>query len=217
MKTNAQSSFSHLSKYTIAEMELNMSFKVSLVDRAIWDEMEVFKIIEFPFARDAYKPFSQARICIVAGSNITFRVWSFEAKPRIDSLLAFLLNPFKSSSSEYIKIIFKCDKTFEVYFGDPKSGIEKLKINDDEIIMTPFEGEDLQGIYWGGEVTITKKLLFMLYGKDTFINGDIMSGNIYKYCLTGEKNHFGTLFPVTTPEPEIDAPQCFGDFLIVNY
>lgn len=192
----------------------NSPFKVSIVEKIVWDGLAVAKITKYPPAKKSCNPFAQARICYEPGVGFHFRMWSFEVNPvsecreynsediLTDSMLTVLVNFYPETSKKVIQMNFNKD-------GFCRLRMEK---NDKEIEMWPdrlnysegdkefkdfkierFTGEDLQGIYWGIEFVITCELIAEVYEKERydFKSGDKIGVNFVKECRSIELFHEG--------------------------
>lgn len=139
--------------------------RIDVVKDIIWDRFPVIKITEYPFEQKEYKPFAQAQICYKLKEGLVVRMWAFEVEPmskikvnndaRIfsDSVLSVVIME-RDINSSIILTINSCGK----YFLQYNKG-RKKEIVDEEVNINNFRGEDLQGIYWGGEILIGNKIL----------------------------------------------------------
>lgn len=46
-----------------------------------WDSLAVMKLTAFPYEKEGFKPFSQARICFVQNEGMYARLWAFDVDP----------------------------------------------------------------------------------------------------------------------------------------
>lgn len=156
-----------------------------------WDELPVAKLLFFPNSDDINKNiFAQARILYLSGHGLVCRIWSFETAPGAFSRLKLAL---QAPEGELL-----------LSFSYPV-GAEALLCG--KPMETPvhrfFEGEDLQGEYWGVEFFLSHKALAGCFGsvsaqigRDFILKGNIFSENFSKARLFPEK---------------------YGDFIAVNY
>ncbi|MBP0990895.1 MAG: hypothetical protein J5874_06965 [Oscillospiraceae bacterium] len=163
-----------------------MAFKISLTDKLPeWDIMSVAKLKNFPLEKADYKPFVQVRCCAVengeheeCGLGIKFTV--FEVIKRRESRVSAY---FCGKNDETKNIAVTVGATGEIA---AENGYGKIDVG-----YKFFEGEDLQGIYWGAEVFINRKYISFW---DDIISGEVR-GNYYKTSRKGEKDNFGSFYP----------------------
>lgn len=201
-----------------------MPFPVSIQSTpVVWDTLPVAKLIQYPFAKGSYRPFSQARICYVPSEGIYIRMWSFEVEYRCeeldprglleDSCMTICL--CAGENQDFLQVTVNAKAT---------SIIRKLK--KETIIkeydataldhLHAFQGEDLQGQYWGVEFLLTNEFLRTEFGFPDLGVGTSFQGNFYCTRLDGIKEHFGCLYPVHSVKP-VFLPESFGEFQIVDY
>ena len=182
-----------------------MSFKIStLADLSGADSLMVAKIIDYPLARDEYKPFAQARLCVLP-HGLAVQLWAFEANPAPESSLrAVLCVPGKPKVSAEVWSTGRLEVTVD---GAPCPAL---------CTLSPLWGEDLQGRYWGGSLVFDKAMLEDLWGKDCLCPGGLLKGNLYKLSTNSRKPHMGSLFPADfAGDPCGEAS--LGDFTLVSY
>lgn len=165
--------------------------KIDTIDEVIWDRLPVFKIIKYTFEHKAFKPFAQVRLCYQPDRGLLIRMWAFEVDPLCKVILNHDVNIFNDSVlsvvlgnkyNQYVIITFnKRGCYFIKYYNDRDIAVkEKLEINC-------FEGEDLQGIYWGGDLLISD--LFLRKYLNFRVNSeDKLYVNFIKSCY--DKNYY---------------------------
>ena len=128
-----------------------MAFKISKVKgHPKFDSLPVAKIIDYPLEKRDYKPYAQGRLC-VNEQGLILQLWAFETHPEPKSSLkaVFALNPGQ-------------DKLLSVEFfpdGEPVLLVDGEPRSAHLIHIHRFEGEDLQGVYWGATLTLPHELL----------------------------------------------------------
>lgn len=188
----------------------------------VWDTLPVAKLTKYPFAKGAYRPFSQARICCVTGQGLFVRMWSFEVEyrceetePRVlleDSCMTVCLS---AEGEEYLRITSNARGVLFIEKCRGETVVEEYE-PDCLHALHAFTGEDLQGEYWGVEFFIPYELLHTKLGFPALEAGFVFQGNFYCTRLDGIKEHFGCLFPVHSERPAF-LPESFGTFEIVDY
>ncbi|MFQ8601131.1 MAG: hypothetical protein ACLSAP_11520, partial [Oscillospiraceae bacterium] len=71
-----------------------MRFKISRIKGApVWDSLPVAVLTKYPWTNNAYRPFTQAQLCIVNGEDLIVRLWANENDPVVspDKAQDFLL------------------------------------------------------------------------------------------------------------------------------
>ena len=148
------------------------------------DGVSVAKIKNYPLEKEDYKPFAQFRAAI-SEKGLHIKMTSFEAKPDEHSTLAFVAADTADSEKLIVAAVDnKGNLAAEVTDGSIK------KLISAEIPVRRFVGEDLQGIYWGAEVTVTAE--FIPDFENLKKKG--LNGNFFKLCRSG-RVHFGSFFP----------------------
>ena len=199
-----------------------MPFPVSIQSSpVVWDTLPVAKLTQYPFAKGAYRPFSQARICFVPSEGLYLRMWSFEVElrceewePRVlleDSCMTVCV----CAGEEYLRIT----STARAVACIQKCRQEQVVEEYNSTVLRhlhAFQGEDLQGEYWGVEFLLSNEFLQKEFLFPDLQPGVVFQGNFYSTRLDGIKEHFGCLYPVHSKTPAF-LPESFGDFEVVDY
>ncbi|MEG1448244.1 MAG: hypothetical protein RR048_00735 [Oscillospiraceae bacterium] len=188
-----------------------MTYKISKIknDEANFEAIPVFKIIDYPLEKRDYKPYAQARVA-VGKKYFHIQLLSFEVAPKKESAVEVVMNFFPDEYNKSIYVAIKGDKT--LCYGACNDGcIENFPL---DIRAHFYDGEDLQGIYWGADLRISLMSIEELYGKDSI--GDDFVGNIYKTCNAKPHQHYGSLFPTDWQSGYLSQSN-FGKFTIINY
>ncbi len=200
-----------------------MPFPVSIQPApVVWDTLPVAKLVQYPFAKGAYRPFSQARLCFVPAKGLFVRMWSFEAEyrceefePRVlleDSCMTVCLS---GDGKRYLQVTLNANAVACIQQCGAQ-GVLKEYGSDCLQALHAFTGEDLQGEYWGVEFLLPNGFW---NGELSFVPlkaGSYLKGNFYCTRLDGMKEHFGCLYPVHSEKPVFE-PESFGWFEIVDY
>lgn len=188
----------------------------------VWDTLPVAKLIQYPFAKGAYRPFSQARICLVSGAGLFVRLWSFEAEYRCEEREARILLEdscltacFCGSGEEYLCVTSNAAGVLRIQKCREGGVLQEYEPENLEYLHT-FTGEDLQGEYWGVEFLVPEQFLQAQLRFPVLEPGLVFRGNFFCTRLDGVKEHFGCLYPVHSNIPAF-LPESFGTFEIVDY
>lgn len=190
-----------------------MPFKISEISGTpVWDTLPVAKITNYPFEKGAFKPFAQVRAC-VSENGLHLRMWAFETKKRPNSYILAALN-LSEKSDRTLLIAIYADSTVKM----------AIKDNDDYIPLNDkpeavfFDGEDLEGIYWGACVTVDNKMIKEYFDSAKLKAGYSFKGNFFKVCSDPEFDHAGCFSYVEVPSSVgLFDKRRFDDFTIVEY
>lgn len=173
-----------------------MAFKVRIFPGTVdYEALHAAKLTDYPLESRDYKPFAQGRICF-AQQGLHIQLLSFEAAPLPDSQLRAVLRfPGQAQALEV------------AIYGDrrPAEGPRGMAFQ-------PFSGEDLQGVYWGGNITISPEQ----YAPFTPGAQAVFQGNFYKICRNPARPHYGSYLPIHWELP-LDDPKNLGEFLCIDY
>jgi len=182
-----------------------MSFKISsLADLSGADSLMVAKIIDYPLAADEYKPFAQARLCVLP-QGLAVQLWAFEANPAPQSSLKAVL--CKENCPAVSVQLWANGRLETTVDGKAEPSLATL---------SPLWGEDLQGRYWGGSMVLDRNLLQQLWGSDCLTVGNKLLGNLYKLSDDRAKPHMGSLFPADFAGNPYGI-HSLGEFELVSY
>lgn len=163
---------------------------------AVLDALPVMKVRHYPFEPESYKPFAQGIICM-KGRSLFMRLWAFEAVPEAVSELAAALKA-PSGCLLYVSAELSGKNTVTLDGEDRTSEAE----------IRPIAGEDLQGEYWGVNITLSPGLTEKIIPAGT----TEINGNFYKIC-EGSRPHFGSFYNIT----EKDRTACPATFSVVPF
>ena len=126
-----------------------MAFKVRLFHGSPdYESLHVAKLTCFPLERRDYKPYSQARVCF-APDGLHLQLLAFEAEPLPESsMMAFF------SFAEKVPPL-----ALSLSANGRFSASLACTVTPVEAAVHTFTGEDLQGVYWGGNIQIPQKVL----------------------------------------------------------
>ncbi len=184
-----------------------MAFKVRLFPGAPdYETLHVAKLTCFPLETRDYRPYSQVRICFAADA-LHLQFLSFESKPlpnsRMEAILQFL------DAGPPLRLSLQADGASMASAGD---GSEPL----DGVLVHTFEGEDLQGVYWGGNIIVSSHILGRCASGFSALPGATFRGNFYKTCENSRRPHYGCFFPADFSLSRED-PRNFGEFVVIDY
>ena len=190
-----------------------MPFKISEISsNPVWDTLAVAKITNYPFEKGAFKPFAQVRAC-VNEQGLHLRMWAFETVKRPNSLIIATFQFLKNS-----------DRTLTVtLYGDGRVKIFIRDNGDDTLLESQpqvkfFEGEDLEGIYWGACVTISSELIKKYFDNLSLSAGYTFKGNFFKTCTDPDFDHAGCFSYVDVPKSTgIFDKRRYDEFTVVKY
>ena len=165
--------------------------KIDLIDEVVWSYLPVMKIVKYPAAQGGFKPFAQSQICYKDGEGLLIKMWAFEVAPLSlinkeifnDSLLMTVIGNKLDDSFKGISLSF--NKNGNYYIENYFKGSSEIILDD--ININIFTGEDLQGIYWGGEFIINNYILNK-YLDLKISNKEDFYINFIKCCY--DKNYF---------------------------
>ncbi|MDL2233075.1 hypothetical protein LJC63_05785 [Ruminococcaceae bacterium OttesenSCG-928-L11] len=176
------------------------------------DALPVAKITEYPLEERDYRPFAQCQICVNNETELLARLWAFEVSPPPDSELRAVLHLFRDKPERALHIIARAE--------DGLPTVRAVVVENDAPIAEvrgecrDHSGEDLQGIYWGGEVTLHKDALEQAGGPVLFAPGEGFPGNFYKTC-DSRTPHYGSWSPAGWEPPY--AADGMGRIQYVSY
>lgn len=183
-----------------------------------YEGLPVAKIIRYPLEKRDYMPFAQARLCHTP-HLLVVQMWAFEVTTSPQSYLKAIIapNPVAKRDETLHLTIWKNGGSLAglAAGGAPPQPFTQRGLQSPPVEY--FEGEDLQGIYWGGGFSIDKQALETVFGADIFHPCHRMSGNLYKRCQEAPYIHDGSFFPADFSLGNGETPASFGTFEIVNY
>ncbi|MEM1485405.1 hypothetical protein V6615_11070 [Oscillospiraceae bacterium PP1C4] len=185
-----------------------MSFKVKLFSGAPdYETLHVAKLTCFPLEKRDYKPYSQARICF-AEDGLHVQLLAFEAKPLPDSAMkaVFQLQP----DLESLVLTLCANGHFHACLASESA---QMPLNAS---VHTFTGEDLQGVYWGGNVLVPQAELDKCFPDFKVQKNSTFTGNLYKLCENPTKPHYGCFYPADFEKPLVD-PSNLGEFIIIDF
>ena len=169
-----------------------------------FEALPVAKLTCFPLEPRDYKPYSQARICFDLTGNLHLQLLSFEAAPLPESCMTAVLR-----ASEQDPPLFCCLNAL---------GEFSVRSPQEAHLASAhyFTGEDLQGVFWGGNLSVPASLLADLWPAFQPLPGTTFWGNFYKLCSNPQRPHSGCYYPADFSLPLEDMSN-LGDFQIIDY
>ncbi|MCL2856694.1 MAG: hypothetical protein FWE19_03075 [Oscillospiraceae bacterium] len=171
-----------------------MSFKVFHISSlSELDTLPVAVIKDYPLEKRDYKPYAQCNICLDSRS-LFVRMWAFELSPPQGSELRGVFYLFPQKPELALALSLKPDGSCAFSLLE-ESGLERAINPPSGFALHPHNGEDLQGIYWGGLAALPLDWLETLGGTLNLDEGRALAGNFYKLCPGPEMAHSGSFFP----------------------
>ena len=155
-------------------------------DSPTFDSLPTYKITCYPLEKRDYKPFAQAQVCLTPVS-LVLRLWAFEAHPRPSSRVEAAFTARHSPG--LLSVAAWADGRWSCLLRTP-GGDRPL-----DAIAHAMAGEDLQGVYWGAQVDIPRRLAEEALGTGELAPGSVLLGNFYKRSRDPQKPHDGSCWP----------------------
>ncbi len=183
-----------------------MPFKVKLFAHAPdYEALHVAKITHFPMEKRDYKPYSQVRCCFDGAKALHLQFLSFESTPLPSSLMRADLRLEEARGP--LSLVLRADGNSQAFIsGGPVQGV----------LLHTFTGEDLQGVFWGGNLTVPAAILDAFFPGFAPLPGKCFWGNFYKICEDPRRPHYGSYFPADF-SLRLDDQKNLGEFLIIDY
>jgi len=186
-----------------------MPFHVSLIQGEInFETLPVAKITNYPLEKADYKPFAQCSMCISQE-----KLWL--------QMLAFEVYTSPKSELRAVFYLFE-DKNLALHISatadDPVSvnaWIDGLDLSI-PVSATPYNGEDLQGVYWGVQLSVSLSALEKHSPLCSLLAGKAFPANFYKLRNDANYAHMGSFFPAKFPENPFDI-ESMGTFTLISY
>ena len=168
-----------------------------------------------------YRPATYFKMGVV-GEDLVAMLKCYEENPRAvyinrddpiytDSCLEFFVAPVEGRD-EYINVEMNSKGAFLCEFGKGKyDRVFVTSLTSKSPLVEPFNGDAINGSFWGVKVTLTKDFLCDLYKINGF-DFNTVKANFYKCGDECEIPHYIAFSPVTTLPPGFHNPQCFATF-----
>ena len=177
-------------------------------DSPKFDSLPTYKITCYPLEQRDYKPFAQAQVCLTPG-NLVVRLWAFEAHPRPLSMVEAVFTTRHSPG--VLAITAWADGRWRCVLRTP-SGERPL-----DAIAHAIAGEDLQGVYWGTSVSVSRRLAAQALEAGDLAPGSVLLGNFYKRSWDPEKPHHGSCWPADFAGGREYALSSLAPFRVARY
>ena len=195
-----------------------MPFKISVASgHPNYETLPAAKIISYPLAKEDYRPFAQARL-MVGSEGLYLQMIAFEVtiSPMSRLCASFAPSIQDAAPSEQLWIHLCAGKdgidSFTAWQGETL-----LWQENDAVSLTPIEGEDLQGEYWGFQALIPFETFYRIWPDAKLEAGNTLWGNVFKICGDPQWEHYGSFFPADFSLAQPYGPQNFDAFTLVNY
>ena len=171
-----------------------MSFKVFRISSlSELDTLPVAVIKDYPLEKRDYKPYAQCNICLDKAS-LFVRMWAFEVSPPQGSELRGVFYIFREKPGLALVLSLRPNGSYAFSLLE-ENGQERPVNPPQGFALFPHNGEDLQGVYWGGLAALPLDWLESLGGPLNLKDGSEFAGNFYKLCPGPEMAHSGSFFP----------------------
>ena len=191
-----------------------MPFKVCRVSGgARLDSLPVAVIKNYPLELRDYKPYAQCNICLDE-NNLLLRMWAFEVSPPQGSELRAVFYLFPHRPDTALHVVIRPGGECEIALC--ANGIFTTQKPPDGFRLRPHNGEDLQGVYWGGLAHLPLSWLDSLADGVGLSLGGSFLGNFYKLCEGPVFAHKGSYFPADY-QSGCFGKKSMGEFLVVSY
>lgn len=204
-------------------MELNVYNKLSFYNNFEEFEKDCFhRLTNYHWESDPpYRPHTYFKMGVV-GDDLVAKLQCYEENPRAvfenrddpiyrDSCLEFFVAPVEDRE-EYINVEMNSKGAFLCEFGKGKyDRVFVSSLTESSPIVEAFNGEDMNGAFWGVTVKLTKAFLCEIY-KTENIDFTTVKANFYKCGDDCEIQHYLAFSPVTTLPPGFHNPECFAIF-----
>lgn len=180
-----------------------------------WDVLPIAKLTATD-AEITQPVFAQAALCFIPGDGLHVRMWAFEtreAEAPETSALSALFAPGGRSARDYILVRFSRAGTVLAYTVTKDA--PPAAVDTDGLRLSPFEGEDLQGAYWGGMFVLPQGLLRARFDVGTYRGGECIAGNLLHESSAGGYPEFAALYPAA--RGDILSPEHWGHLEFVAY
>lgn len=196
----------------------------SIPGRPNLDSLPVAKIIHYPLEERDYKPFAQCVLCVGEGA-LHLRMWAFEVSVPAGSSLAAVLYLYPAAENRALRLSMEHGPEDRVALGAHLLEDGRELPLDAELQRElwnglghrPYNGEDLQGVYWGMTLTLPLPLIERMGGGAALAPGDRFRGNFYKTSPEGRFGHQGSYFPADFAGGNPFGRESTGEFRVVSY
>ena len=137
---------------------------IEMLDNITWDYLPVIKIINYPWEQSAIKIYAQSRLAYRINYGLIIRMWSFESHPISNVMKNYNYDLYKDS----LLTLVLANKQKHLFISFNKNGSyiinKNTNVKENDIIFYDinfncFNGEDLQGVYWGAEFLLDDAFL----------------------------------------------------------
>ena len=177
-----------------------------------WRDLEEWEIACYPWsAPDGYQPKACARVGVYQGDlhvlmyaleeTIQARETQVGGAVCVDSCLEFFLQPF-ADDARYLN--FEVNPLGTLHLGIGGGRENRSVFNPPPLGIVPAASEH-RGAWWAVYYAIPSAFLVAQFGRK-------LDGCVRANCYTCDESihpHFGTLFPVSAPQPDFHRPECF--------
>ena len=186
---------------------------IEMLDNITWDYLPVIKIINYPWEQSAIKIYAQARLAYKINFGLTIRMWSFETTPISNVMKNYNYDLYKDSlltlalenKQKHLFVSFNKNGN---YIINKHTNVKEKDIIIDDIDFNCFNGEDLQGVYWGAEFLLSNAFLKK--------NLDLNVKNGEKFKINFIKNSYNENYFHCGGFVEVDVDDIFKNLVEVK-
>jgi len=186
-------------------------FRISALSQL--DSLPVAVIKDYPLEKRDYKPYAQCNICL-DDHTLFIRMWAFEVSPPEGSELRGVFYLFPDKSGMALAVSMRPNGGCDFFLLE--DGKQRAVNPPQGFVPHPHNGEDLQGVYWGGLAALPFDWLQSLDGKVSLGADESFLGNFYKLCPGPAGEHKGSFFPADFLGDAYNE-EGMGEFLMVSY
>ena len=152
-----------------------------------FEALPVAKITEYPLEKADYKPFAQCILCAVP-DGIWLRMWAFEVFSSPESELRAVLKILGDTAAA-LHVRVRADSPVRADAWVELSDGQNMAVS---VSSSPFNGEDLQGVYWGASVFMSYDDIRQSADLTPLVPGATFPGNFYKMRTDEPYVHMGS-------------------------
>lgn len=170
-----------------------------------------------------YAPKTTACMVYDKDKGLVVRMTCYESEPLTrytenydpvytDSCMEFFVNLFPSKNSDYINLETNSNGAFIFSYGPGRGECRKHILPS--LGISPSVRITKKSDSWTADIVIGNDALRAVYGDFEISSGHEFIGNFYKCAEDGDKPHYVSWSPISTPKPDFHCPSFFGRFIV---
>ncbi len=191
----------------------------------IQQQGELFSIQCYPWGKN-YQPPTTGSLVFLPDQGFFLRMHCEESNPtayytknsdpvHTDSCMEAFLNFFPENQKEYINFEINPNGAMKCSIGSERNSPQHPRLYfEKEGIPIPRPSVTKATDFWEISLFIPLSFIKTAYGRCDFRSGQILRGNFYKCGENTPIPHFGTFFPVLSPNPDFHRPNDFGELIL---